>query len=193
MRDLMIDIETLGTAPGSVILSIGAVSFDAETGALGNEFYEAIEAQSAVAAGLTMDVGTIGWWIAQSQEAQQAAFAGDLPISAALYTFSCFVQRVKATRIWAKPPSFDLVLLESAFRACNMQTPWHYRATRDVRTLLDIAGTRHPYIGTAHNALDDAKSQALGVIEAYGIIAECIAPAQSAPASSLSGPEATRR
>lgn len=28
MRDIMIDIETLGTKPGSVIASIGAVAFD---------------------------------------------------------------------------------------------------------------------------------------------------------------------
>ena len=28
MRDVMLDMETLGTAPGSAILTIGAVEFD---------------------------------------------------------------------------------------------------------------------------------------------------------------------
>jgi DNA polymerase III epsilon subunit-like protein len=28
MRDVMVDLETLGTVPGCVILSIGAVAFD---------------------------------------------------------------------------------------------------------------------------------------------------------------------
>lgn len=171
MRDLMIDIETLGTAPGSVVLSIGAVTFDAETGEFGEEFYVAIEPSSAVANGLTMDVSTIKWWMEQSADAQAAAFSGATHATTALLAFSEFVKAAGATRVWAKPPSFDLVLLESAFRSCFIDIPWHYRAPRDVRTLFDITGAVQPDVGTAHNALDDAKSQALGVVEAYRILA----------------------
>lgn len=173
MHDLMIDIETLGTEPGSVILSIGAVEFDASTGEFGKDFYVAIDAKSAVDAGLTLDVSTLKWWMAQSEEARRAAFAGDWPIDDALRTFARIVQSTEAKRIWAKPPSFDLVLLEAAFRACGTPVPWHYRSARDVRTLFDIADIRQPpYVGTAHNALDDAKSQALGVIEAFRALAQ---------------------
>lgn len=171
MRDLMIDIETLGTAPGSVILSIGAVAFDAESGEFGEEFYAAIDPQSAVAAGLTMDVSTLKWWMEQSEDARSAAFSGFWVLGPALNVFGTFVRRVGATRVWAKPPSFDLVLLESAFRACSMETPWHYKTPRDCRTLFDLTGATQPDVGTAHNALDDAKSQALGVIDAYRIMA----------------------
>ncbi|POO54357.1 hypothetical protein CPJ18_02345 [Agrobacterium rosae] len=63
MLDLMIDIETLGTAPGSVILSVGAVTFNAETGEFGEGFYAAVEPQSAVDMGLTIDVSTLKWWM----------------------------------------------------------------------------------------------------------------------------------
>ncbi|WP_242219999.1 3'-5' exonuclease [Shinella zoogloeoides] len=163
----MIDIETLGAAPGSVILSIGAVTFDAETGALGADFYSAIDPQSAVDAGLRMDVSTLKWWMTQSDDARHAVFAGSQPLDCALREFSDFAHGADASRVWAKPPSFDLVLLEAAFQACRLHVPWHYRSLRDVRTLLDFTGTRPTYVGTAHNALDDARSQALSVIDAY--------------------------
>ena len=171
MRDLMIDIETLGTAPGSVILSIGAVEFNAESGMLGEEFYFALDAQSCTDAGLTIDISTVKWWMSQSQDAQKDAFSGYVHLAPALQMLAEYVRRVNATRVWAKPPSFDLVLLESAYRACSMPAPWHYRTPRDCRTLFDITGAVQPDVGTAHNALDDAKSQAMGVINAYRILA----------------------
>ncbi len=40
----------------------------------------------------------------------------------------------------------------------------------DIETLFDIANVEQPDVGTAHNALDDAKSQALGVIAAYRVL-----------------------
>lgn len=171
MRDLMIDIETLGTAPGSVILSIGATAFDAETGEFGEYFYAAIDPQSAVASGLTLDVSTVKWWMEQSAEARADAFSGTRLFGLVLGEFGDYVRRVDASRVWAKPPSFDVVLLESAFRACSILIPWSYRTPRDCRTLFDITGAVQPEVGTAHNALDDAKSQALGVIDAYRILA----------------------
>jgi hypothetical protein len=167
----MIDIETLGTAPGSVILSIGAVTFDAESGELGEEFYVAIDPESAVKGGLTMDVSTLKWWMEQSQEARDAAFYGFWSLKPALEFLTQYVRRVEASRVWAKPPSFDLVLLEAAYRACAMGIPWHYKTPRDCRTLFDLTNATQPDVGTAHNALDDAKSQALGVIDAYRIMA----------------------
>ena len=171
MRDLMIEIETLGTAPGSVILSVGAVTFDAETGEFGEEFYAAVEPQSAVDLGLTIDVSTLKWWMDQSEEARKAAFSGDEPLSKVLFDLRLFVLSVEPSRVWAKPPSFDIVLLESAYRACAITIPWHYRTPRDCRTLFDLTRATQPDVGTAHNALDDAKSQALGVIDAYRIMA----------------------
>jgi len=167
MRDLMVDIETLGTKPGSVILSIGAVAFDALTGEIGEEFYASINPASATHAGLTIDAATVQWWMEQSEEARRSAFAGGRQIGGVLAEFSTYIRRASADRVWAKPPSFDLLLIESAFRACGMETPWDYRSPRDCRTLFDLTGTTQPSVGIAHNALDDAKAQAMGVIEAY--------------------------
>ncbi|KQY27211.1 3'-5' exonuclease [Rhizobium sp. Root482] len=173
MKDLMIDIETLGTAPGSVILSIGAVAFEAVSGEFGEEFYAAIDPQTAVGAGLTVDVSTLKWWMTQSEDARGAAFAGERPLVEVLNDFSAYVRRIDASRVWAKPPSFDLVLLEATLRICDAAIPWHYRTPRDVRTLLDMSGTTaQTGIGVAHNALDDAKSQAADVINAFHALSQ---------------------
>lgn len=176
MRDLMIDVETLGSRPGSVILSIGAVYFDAETGELGKEFYAAIKPSSCIEAGLTTDIETMLWWMNQPPEAQDAAFSGDRFLAGALGEFGLFAVSGQPSRVWAKPPSFDLVLLEAAMRACKLSPPWHFRTHRDCRTLFDITGVSQPTVGVAHNALDDAKSQAAGVIEAYRSLAAAAAP-----------------
>ncbi|HEX5933759.1 MAG TPA: 3'-5' exonuclease [Pseudorhizobium sp.] len=176
MRDLMIDIETLGSRPGSVILTIGAVSFDAETGQMGEEFYAAIDPATAAEVGLTTDIATMIWWMKQSDEARQAAFSGLTPIGTALAELGDYVRRADASRVWAKPPSFDLILLEAAFRACGIDVPWHFRTHRDCRTIFDLTGTLQPNFGTAHNALDDAKGQAFGVIAAYSKLRQAPSP-----------------
>lgn len=46
MEDMMIDIETLGTRPGSVILSVGAVMFDRHGVGHGETFYMNVERES---------------------------------------------------------------------------------------------------------------------------------------------------
>lgn len=171
MRDVMIDIETLGTAPGSVILSIGAVAFDAESGIMGEEFYIAIDPEDAVSKGLTTDISTMIWWMKQSPEAIADAFSGTCPLTSALIALGEYVKRNEPEQVWAKPPSFDIVLLEAAYRAACVTIPWHYRTPRDLWTLISVTGAVQPDIGTAHNALDDAKSQALAVIDGYARLA----------------------
>ena len=69
MQNCMIDIETLGTRPGSVILSIGAVEFDVHDG-LGREFYVEISRYSSEHAGFRTDQATLDWWSKQEGEAQ---------------------------------------------------------------------------------------------------------------------------
>jgi DNA polymerase III epsilon subunit-like protein len=54
---VMLDLETLGHTPGSVIVSIGAVKFGG--GKILDTFYHRIDAQSCVEHGLKMDVSTV--------------------------------------------------------------------------------------------------------------------------------------
>lgn len=172
MRDIMIDIETLGTKPGSVIASIGAVAFDATTGEMGDTFYIKIDVADAESEGLSIDANTVAWWMQQSDEARASTFTGEdiVGLAMALEELLEYVKRQNADRVWGNGPSFDLVQLEAAYSALGGNAPWSFRAHRDLRTLRDLTGVDIPNIGTAHNALDDAIAQAHAVIEAYKVL-----------------------
>ena len=84
----------------------------------------------------------------------------------ALDDFTAFIQ--PDTLIWAHGASFDPPILESAYLAFKAKAPWKYSALRDTRTIYELANYYPDRTkGTHHNALDDAKNQALAVIEAH--------------------------
>ena len=64
MRHLMLDIETFGTTPGCVVLSIGAVEFDLD--GIKGEFHAHIDVDSSTALGLKVDARTEKRWLEQS-------------------------------------------------------------------------------------------------------------------------------
>lgn len=171
LRDVMIDIETLGTAPGCAILSIGAVMFGPS--GLGETFYATVLVQSCTDAGLVIDAGTVAWWMSQSDQARAAAFAADgLPLSAALNALSAWFLQQAAERPWCHGATFDIPVLEAAYKACRMLPPWRYWNVRDTRTLYDLAGVKvDRSAGEHHNALDDAINQATAAAKALRILA----------------------
>lgn len=169
MTHVMLDLETWGLQPGCDLRSIGAVVFDPFHGSLGGDFY--VNTNSGAQWGLVRDAGTVAWWEQQSAAAK-AAFNRDIwPLDTALELFSNWMREVQCSRLWAMGPNFDVSILEAVYLAVGKKVPWHYRAPRCVRTMIDLAGIgKPPIIGTEHNALDDAKSQALHVIEAYKVL-----------------------
>lgn len=159
---VMVDIETLGTACDAPILSIGAVAFDIESGEISAKFYRAVDPSSALRRSRP-DGATLCWWMKQSDAAREAAFSGNSLIAEALAAFKLwYAGKFPTPPIWANGPSFDISILETAFRAEGMAAPWKYNAARCVRTIKAVAGdiempTRS---GVEHNALDDAIYQA---------------------------------
>ncbi len=164
--DVMVDLETLGVAPGSVILSIGAVRF--WPGGIYDEFYAIINTASCQEHGLTVDAQTMQWWGNQSDEAREVlahAEEGGLTLREALERFSGFFNAVENSRIWGNGADFDNALLAAAYRAAGLDIPWRPWDSRCYRTLKSILpGPRIERRGTHHNALDDARSQALHAI-----------------------------
>lgn len=157
----MLDTETFGLSPDSLIVSIGGVFFD-ETG-LGVEGYWPLELNQL---GRVIDPGTIAWWLQQSDEARQV-FHPDVErhtIYEALTSLASAIE--KDTLVWSNGADFDLPLLANAYKAIGMTTPWGYKNTRCFRTLRaqfpDVEG---PVGLTKHNALDDAKWQASFLVE----------------------------
>lgn len=71
MNNLMIDLESMGKKPNAPIVSIGAVIFDPQSGELGQEFYTAVNLESAMEQGAVPDGDTILWWLRQAQKHDQ--------------------------------------------------------------------------------------------------------------------------
>lgn len=170
MSDVMIDIETLGTTPGSAILSIGAVMFGMD--GLGAQFYSPIQLTSCTDVGLTIDPSTVEWWMRQSDEARAAAFPADaMPLGAVLARFREWMLEQSAKHPWCHGATFDVPLLDAAYRACGIPAPWDFWSVRDTRTLYDLAGVKvDRHGGTHHHALDDAINQAKAAVLALRIL-----------------------
>lgn len=162
MQNIMLDLETLGNNANSVIIAIGAVKFDKS--GLGEEFYEVIDAESCVQVGLTMDTSTVMWWMQQSDEARAAFKRKGGSLVNALNRFKSFCGA--EDKVWGNGASFDNTILSNAYRKALTEQPWKFWNDRCYRTMKSL----YPQVkmarqGTYHNALDDAKSQALHMIE----------------------------
>lgn len=169
MKNIMVDLETLGTSARAPIVSIGAVVFDDETGELGNEFYVAIDIESALEHGDPVDPATLKWWMRQSDEARMAVISGTATPWDAMNSFFQYVKAEDPTgeiQVWGNGAAFDNVILAELFREYWGCVPWKFWNDRCYRTLKnlrpDIPFTR---VGTHHNVLDDAKSQALHAVQ----------------------------
>ena len=165
MKNVMIDLETLGNNSNAVIVSIGAVCFSPE--GLGSEFYAVIDPESCVEAGLKMDTSTVMWWLGQSDEARKAITAGPkMNLVASLLAFSRWIPA--QAEVWGNGAAFDNVILSNAYSAAGLPKPWSYSADRCYRTLRNLrpemSGKSKPG-EVAHNALSDAKYQARFAVE----------------------------
>lgn len=170
MTHCMLDLETWGTRPGCAIRSIGAVFFSPLRLGLGTDFYANIDGKSCIDAGLHIDPDTAEWWESQSPAARERLRKDRLPLDEALLGFGDFLRPKGVVSIWGHGASFDPPILEACFRALGMLVPWNFWNIRDTCTLFDLAGVAlgdFPRDGTHHNALDDAKHQALVVQAAY--------------------------
>lgn len=154
-RRYMVDIEDLGKMPGGVILSIGWCRFSPD----GLMPAESDEVRLAITPQLDGD--TIDWWLQQTA----LPWAPTTPIvhpTQGLETFSSAL--AGADEVWAKPPQYDLVGIQSAFKAFGIRQSWAFRAERCFRTLCQTAplGHRLPTLpsGEKHGALSDAIHQA---------------------------------
>lgn len=173
MNNVMVDLETLGITPGSVILSIGAVAFDLATKQLGKEFYVVIDTPSCLDYGLTTDNSTLQWWQNQSDDArkvldQAKSIEFSKPLYEALLEFDKFLTGfdINSVQIWGNGSDFDNAMLTCAYAAIDRNIPWKFWNNRCFRTVRSLFPEKHlDRIGTFHNALDDAKTQANHLIK----------------------------
>lgn len=162
MPHVMIDLETLGTTPDSAFISLGACVFDPSTGSIGKEFSMNFEWSSACE-GRVIDPQTVRWWLTQSKEAQNSLFSlPDHGFVGGLWAFQRWFRDYGGVP-WSNGATFDIVMMEHAFRQHDIPCPWKHWDIRDTRTLESLSKVNRKSIvreGVHHSALDDAKYQA---------------------------------
>jgi len=174
--DCMIDLETWGVKDDPIITSIGAVAFNPTTpqdiepigGLPGSTFEVHIDIGKSIDVGLSFSVGTLLWWMAQSDESRHVLIDGQerhaMSPFEATSSFSAWFstfQMCGVKRVWAN--GNDLVWMRSLYNVAaspSSHVPWSYKQEQSYRTLRTMQGWEDPPGDTAHSALADAKAQA---------------------------------
>jgi len=164
----MLDLETMGNGSNATIIAIGAVFFDKNE--VLSEFYVNVDRQSCEDRGMISDESTIKWWSEQGDEAKAALFNDQEDIVDALNMFSAWLYDngvpIKDVEMWGNGAMFDNTILGNAYKACGFSIPWKFWNDRCYRTVKNIyPSVELKRVGVHHNAVDDAKSQALHLIE----------------------------
>lgn len=185
MRKIMLDLETLGTDPGCVVLSIGAVEFDHEAvdpwvqADPEKQVHVRLETVTQHAVGLTTDPDTVQWWMGQDKEAQQALLDMEpVDVRQALANFADWLYEEfgeddnghAKVEVWCRGAGFDAPILREVYKAVALKCPWAWwneRCQRTEHKALKRLANAGPLVfkdpprdGVHHNALDDAVHQA---------------------------------
>jgi hypothetical protein len=170
--DVMVDLETLGVKPGSVILSLGAVEFDPHGDALGARVHYHIDMQSSIAAGFKVDPTTFYWWLAQSDQARRGLINGNAFAKPLGHVLGQFEDWLGDRVVWAWG-DMDVASIGHAFDALDRKRPWFYRNVRDARSIvLEMVDEQEVRVSPAieHDALSDAIAQAKTIQNLYRIL-----------------------
>jgi len=124
-NNIMVDLETMATHPNAAIVAIGAVRF---TDDLQDSFYQVVDLQSSIRAGLDVDGVTVNWWLMQEEAARQAITAPGIELTKALTLFDKWLG--KEAVVWGNGASFDNAILANAYHKTGINLPWKYYNNR---------------------------------------------------------------
>ena len=162
--NVMLDLETTGVSAGCAILSIGACTLD-----LDSFFYQKISLASCYDRGLRDLPSTLKWWNKQDPAVMTEAFSGVDQLAVVLIKFSDWLNSVgeNKAKVWGNGADFDLPILGAAYEACGMEKPWKPYNGRCFRTIKNLYPDviLNAFQGIKHNALEDAKNQAIHLVK----------------------------
>lgn len=175
---IMVDNETLGVDPKSIVLQTAMVAFDLDDGLRLSDGFDLdlkynlpVDAQQRMMR--TIDMTTLSWWLKQSDEARNRVNTfeyGDTErlrkLLVAMNEFVAFrrqycIESGGRFEIWSRG-SMDMNQLDSLFRWFNIRPEWKYNEVMDLRTAMNIHGVdnvepRKDHI--AHDCLSDCYYQ----------------------------------
>ena len=164
--NVMLDLETMGNGSNAAIIAIGAVAFDGS--GVKSKFYTEVSLQSSIDCGGVADGSTVMWWLNQSAEARLAFKDNDKAphLMVALDEFRKWCEEIEVGEVWGNGAMFDNAILGNAYKSNGLVAPWKFWNVMCYRTLKNMnKDVKLERVGTYHNAVDDAESQALHLIK----------------------------
>lgn len=184
-KDIMVDIETLGTGESSTIFQIAASSFSIETG----EIYDSINLIGDIESYpyLSVDGSTLKWWLNTDKELLTNLLnSGNLTEGEMISLFNRWVKsqshNIGHIYLWGNGILFDNAKLKKLSEDNVEKYPIYYRNDRDVRTLLELASMKSGMSEdsikdsvsveneTKHDAIDDVTYQIRLAHKCYSIL-----------------------
>ena len=153
MRNIMFDIETLGTESNSVVLSFALIPFQLDEKPtyqelLDRALFVKLDVQQQIRTlKRTVDKDTMDWWTKQSEMARDKSFNKDnkrdtdcatgLTIMRNWANLSSLTNENRDVIFWARG-SLDQVVIDSLSKQIHGQMVIPFNNWRDVRTAVDI-------------------------------------------------------
>jgi hypothetical protein len=159
LDEIHLDIETLGTASDSPVITIGAMAFNREFLIPLNDeswfqnyktdvptewylsakspfiFYTEVSLLDNLCLGRVVDKKTAKFWQDQDDKSLLvSSMACEISVKKALTKLADFIKSIEYKGIWAKSPRFDIDILLDLAAAVNVDLGINFRKERDVRT-----------------------------------------------------------
>ena len=161
---ILLDTETLGLSPTSIITEIAAIAFTiGEDGTpfitdhldLRPDFWEQLTA------GRTFDADTIAFHrnLGTLPNIQSPIINNQsMACIEAITSLTAFIREHNPRHIWIQGTDFDRPLLENFCDAHNQPLPWKYSISRDARTAYALANPGQYPAKRPHKALEDCQA-----------------------------------
>ena len=175
MKDIMLDIETLGMDSNSLVVSISAVAFDLKSNKIGDKFEIGLKKDEQLEKGAVVDQDSLRWWDKQSDDAKAMLKMLDKHnIKFALETFNKWIcdysENSEKVNLWGNGASFDNVIINNLYKRHDIEFVVPYWCNRDVRTLVYLANIdprEYEFLGTKHHGISDCLHQIRYCQDAY--------------------------
>lgn len=169
------DIETLSTRPDAHILSIGAAVYLKGELVTFHAYVHPTQTERHICP------QTVTWWQGQDsalrEQTEQLCQQAPTLRMALDHLTAWYQQCITASEglplyAWGNGSSFDIAILEHAYKTYDLTPPWEFYLVRDLRTLKHLAQVLLPTLprverqGNHHDGKDDAVYQ-LQLIHAY--------------------------
>lgn len=167
----MIDLETLNVGVSAPLFEIGITLFNIKDLTIAGSMQFNVDLLDVIlTTGFCPNPETIKWWQAQSYDPRSLLRNG---LKDTLLQLSQLMIGNSVDMVWGNSPSFDCVLLQRHYEACDLPVPWTYKQELDFRTvrwLRKLQGwepktERGPVM---HNAMQDSIDQTHALFDMLG-------------------------